>query len=168
MYFDKCKTLDELKKEYRRLAMKHHPDMGGDTETMKRINDEHDRVFEILKAAQNRAAAADTSGKTKATTEAPHEFRDIIDFLLHLDGLTVELCGAWLWIGGDTRKHKEALKGAGCRWSNNKKLWYWRHEEDGYTWHKKGRKYSIDDIRAKYGSTEFNAEHNTRARIANA
>ena len=30
-YFTNCKNLDELKKEYRRLAMIHHPDRGGDT-----------------------------------------------------------------------------------------------------------------------------------------
>lgn len=34
-YFNNCNTLDELKKEYRRLAMIHHPDRGGDLETMK-------------------------------------------------------------------------------------------------------------------------------------
>lgn len=28
-YFESCKTLDELKKAYKALAMKHHPDVGG-------------------------------------------------------------------------------------------------------------------------------------------
>ena len=48
-YFTKCTTLEELKAEYRRLAMLHHPDRGGDTEIMKEINREHDEIFEILK-----------------------------------------------------------------------------------------------------------------------
>ena len=34
-YFTNVKTLDELKKEYRRLLMLHHPDRGGDTGTKK-------------------------------------------------------------------------------------------------------------------------------------
>lgn len=33
-YFAGIKTLDELKAAYRRLAMKHHPDRGGDLKTM--------------------------------------------------------------------------------------------------------------------------------------
>ena len=37
MYFYNVKTLDELKRQYRSLVMLHHPDRGGDTETMKQI-----------------------------------------------------------------------------------------------------------------------------------
>lgn len=42
-YFTNCTTLEDLKKEYRRLTMLHHPDRGGDTATMQAINAEHDR-----------------------------------------------------------------------------------------------------------------------------
>lgn len=149
-YFTNIKTLDELKAAYRRLAMQYHPDRGGDTETMKAINNEHDELFEQLKRQHN--AKADENHQT---TETPEEFRDIIEQLLKLDGLTVELCGSWLWIGGNTREHKDALKAAGCRWSNNKKLWYWRHAEDGARW-SRGRR-SMGEIRTKYGSQVFDA-----------
>lgn len=40
-FFNDCRTLDELKKSYRRAAMLHHPDRGGDTRTMQEINDEY-------------------------------------------------------------------------------------------------------------------------------
>lgn len=149
-YFTNITTLDELKKAYRRLAMVHHPDVGGDLETMKAINAEHDALFLRLKDEHN--AAADEHHQT---TETPEEFRDIITALLNLSGLEVELCGSWLWIGGNTREHKEALKAAGCRWSPNKKLWYWRHEEDGSRWHR-GKK-TMNQIRSKYGSQTFHA-----------
>ena len=109
-YFVNVTTLEELKKQYRRLAMIHHPDCGGSTEAMQEVNDEHDRLFEILKKQHNERAAADTTGKTRATTETPEEFRRIVDLLLHLDGLDIELCGSWLWIGGNTKQHKEELK----------------------------------------------------------
>lgn len=34
-YFTNIHTLDELKREYRRLAFANHPDRGGDVETLK-------------------------------------------------------------------------------------------------------------------------------------
>lgn len=148
-FFQNCHSLDELKKEYRRLAMIHHPDCGGDPETMKAINAEHDEVFEVLKIDHNAK-----SDEWHQVTEAPEEFREIIDLLMRLDGVDAELCGHWLWISGETRKHKEALKAAGCRWSANKKMWYWRHPEDGcYGRNRKAR--SMSEIRFKYGSQVF-------------
>ncbi len=152
-YFTNPRTLDELKAQYRKLAMQHHPDVnpGHEDEAnaiMKEINAEHDSLFEALKAQHN--AAADSYHQT---TETAAEFRDIIAALLKLDGLTVELCGCWLWIGGNTQEHKDALKAAGCRWSNNKKLWYWRHPEDARPYRKS--KTTMADIRTKYGSQVF-------------
>lgn len=59
-YFVECKTLDELKKMYRKLALKNHPDRGGDEEVMKKINEEYDKLFPILKIAYNRVANVPT------------------------------------------------------------------------------------------------------------
>lgn len=41
-FFATCATLEELRKVYRRLAVQYHPDLGGDTETMKQINAERE------------------------------------------------------------------------------------------------------------------------------
>ena len=149
-YFTTCTTLDELKKEYRRLAMANHPDRGGDEATMKAINAEYASRFEVLKSQHNTTADA-----YRKTTEAPEEFISIINALLKVPGLVVELCGSWLWISGDTRSNREALKAAGCRWSSSKKMWYWRHQEDGAHW-SRGKK-SMDQIRKAYGSQVFAA-----------
>lgn len=45
MFFDAIHTLDDLKAAYRKLAMQHHPDMGGDTETMQCINAEYPKCM---------------------------------------------------------------------------------------------------------------------------
>lgn len=55
MYFKNCGTLEDLKKQYRRLAMKYHPDCGGSTEIMQAINAEHDALFETLKSSITQA-----------------------------------------------------------------------------------------------------------------
>lgn len=158
MYFENVQTLDELKAVYRKLAMKHHPDVGGDTETMQRINAEYEAVFERLKAEQNNRAAADTTGKTYATAEQAADFIEIINKLIRMDGLVIELCGRWLWISGDTMKHKDELKAAGCRWSSQKKMWSWHFPEDGG--YKKHKAKSMSYIRARYGSSMVGAAGN--------
>lgn len=152
MYFEKCQDLNELKSVYKQLALKHHPDCGGDVRIMQEINAEYDRIFLLLKAKQNFAANDDVTGRTKRTTETPSEFREIVSILLKLDGIEeVELCGSWVWISGHgTFQHKEALKAAGCRWSRSKKKWYWRHEEDDCHWSRGTA--SMEEIRQKYGS----------------
>ena len=85
-YFADCKTLDELRIAYRKLAAIHHPDVGGDVATMQAINAEHDRVFEALKAAHN--ASAD---EYHQTTETPEEFRRVVVELLKLSGLNYSM-----------------------------------------------------------------------------
>lgn len=144
-YFQACRTLEELKKEYRRLCLLHHPDRGGDLRTMQEINDEHDRAFEYLKRQHN--AAADAAHQT---TETASEFRRVVEALLKLDGLSIELCGSWLWISGNTYLHRDSLKAAGCKWSNGKKMWYWRHSEDATP--RSRRSMDMTYIRTKYGT----------------
>lgn len=145
-YFGNCKTLEDLKKEYRRLAVLHHPDKGGDAATMKEINAEHDKVFEALKDSYNASAP-----EGKKTTETPEEFRNVVANIINIPGLIVEICGSWVWVSGETRAAKDQLKAAGFRWSNNKKSWYWHHIEDGSHWYR--GKATMSDIRLKYGST---------------
>lgn len=155
-YFAACTTLDELKKEYRRLAMIHHPDHGGDTATMQAINGEYSEAFARLKNQHN--AAADEAHQT---TETPEEFIAIISQLLRFPGLIVELCGSWLWITGETYAIKDQLKAAGCRWSSSKKAWYWHHPEEGHRWHKGTA--TMSDIRTKYGSQTYKGRNAAEA-----
>lgn len=157
-YFNNCSNLDELKKEYKRLAKLNHPDLGGSTETMQRINAEYEETFKILQKKHN-----ETNDEHHQNTEAPDEFINIINELLKLDGLEIELCGRWLWISGNTREHKETLKALGCKWASKKLMWSWHHEEEGSI-HYRGKR-TIDEIREKYGSEKFVAGNNNFARL---
>lgn len=64
-YFAQCKNLEELKAEFRRLAMIHHPDRGGDVEVMKAINNEYDALFPALKA-KTAAQTTETAQSTRS------------------------------------------------------------------------------------------------------
>jgi len=47
--FSKCSTLDEVKAEWKRAAMVNHPDRGGSTKRMQRLNNEFDQVKKQVK-----------------------------------------------------------------------------------------------------------------------
>ena len=149
-YFSKCKTAEELKKAFHKLATKHHPDNGGDPEIFKAINAEYRAMWEKVKNIHVNAA-----GETyeKETTETADDFINIINDLLNIPGVKVELCGRWLWVSGDTKPVKDQLIAAGCKWAPNKKMWSWHYPEDASKFHKKA--WSMAEIRSAYGSTTY-------------
>ena len=66
--------------------------------------------------------------------------------------MSLEVCGSWLWIDGETYKHKDVLRQAGCKWAVKKRMWYWKPANYSRPWFKSSREYSLDDIRNEHGS----------------
>ena len=81
-YIKDVTTLEELKQEYKRLALLHHPDIGGDTATMQAINAEYDRLFEALKNTHKNKAGEYYTREN--TVESAGEWRELIEKLIHL------------------------------------------------------------------------------------
>ena len=134
-YFESVQSIDELKKEYKRLARKNHPDVGGDTEVMKEINRQYEEAFKAL--------------NTDNKFQMSDGFREVIDAIINLEEINIEICGQWLWISGNTYAVKSELKTAGFMWASKKQMWYWRPEEAACHG-KKGA--DMESIREKYGS----------------
>lgn len=150
-FFAGCQTLEELKARYHKLARQHHPDNGGDPETMKAINAEFDEMHSKLKNTHRKkdgstwTAAEDSKA---ATNEKPEEFRAMIDELLR-HNLTIEIIGCFVWVYGDTKPVKDILKAYGFRWHSSKLSWYLKPED----YKRRSRKeYSFDEIRDMYGT----------------
>ena len=161
-WFKNPETLEDLKKQYHRLAMKHHPDVGGTEQAMKEINAEYEKLFSSLKDTHKNAEGEFYQSRT-ATTETAAEFMDIIEKLIHMDGIEIEVCGSWVWVTGNTRPHKDELKALAFRWSSNKAAWYFHR--DGYKKRSK-KSLTLDEIRGYYGSEKIEKKQGANIAVA--
>ena len=162
MYFDNCKDKNEVKAMYRKLAMKYHPDRGGDDKTMAEVNAEYEEAFKRVAAGEWKGAGMHEGG-TVNFSDLDDGFREVLEKIMNIEDIFVELCGSWLWISGDTRPHKQELKAAGCKWAPVKKMWYWRPDDRKVFNRGMGIK-DMSYIRRYYGSEEIK-KGNARKRI---
>lgn len=153
-WFQNIETLTDLRKEYRRLAIKYHPDNCGQENIMKEINSEYDIMFKKMKHDfEHKDTYKDASEKQKQAYDwqKDTQIRNIIMQLAKFgDNISVEIVGTWIWISGGYEFRKE-LKELGFRWAREKKLWY-IHFDDYYKF--SSRPASMSYIREKYGSVE--------------
>lgn len=139
--------IDNLKKEYFKLAKKYHPDAGGTTSQFQQLQAEYEKLLKKL-----------LSGSSLNAEQKENEIfidkaiRDIIDSLINIEGITVEVIGKWLWIGGDTYPVRTTLKQSGLIFikKGNTPYWVYRGVESS------GRgKLSMEEIKNKYGVFKF-------------
>ena len=122
-------TPEAVKRAYREAALKYHTDHNpAGAEMMKLIN----AAYETLKdcAGSVETAAADVKGRTY-----PEAVNEALNAIIGLAGLDIEICGAWVWVGGNTYPHRATLKAAGFSVAGQKKRWYFRPED----WHSTAR-----------------------------
>ena len=167
-YFKDVNTLEELRRQYRDLLKKYHPDNGGAEEETKAINVEYERLFKILKDEHTRQQdTADSKADDNKSSfdnmrynfEEDELLREMLQKVIHLSDITIEIIGNWLWISGNTYQYRKELKDLGFKFAGQKKSWYWHSEAFRKRSHKK---LSMDDIRSYYGSTEVETEKRKR------
>jgi len=163
-YFQHCTTFDELRQEYRRLCLAHHPDRGGDTRTMQDINAAHATATKRLASPEGwredaQHGKAWSEGRESYYTDLSEKLRSVLYDLLSIPDVEIEIIGYWFWIDHpDTRAIKEQLKANGCRWSPTKQRWYYPGVPS------RGRgKASMGNIRNNYGSTKVRGRDKTKS-----
>lgn len=148
MYFQNVSTIEELKTEYRRLCMIHHPDKNGDTATMQAVNEAYEtRLHELAQAEKD----------VQETIDIGKQYQEQVQKIIHLPEINIELCGSWIWVSGNTYPVKAQLNDAGYFWANKKKVWYWKPPTHKST-NRKPR--SMEWIRNRYGSELVDSEPN--------
>ncbi|MCM1224699.1 MAG: hypothetical protein NC548_60650 [Lachnospiraceae bacterium] len=146
-WFTDVKDVETLRKRYKELLKTHHPDNGGDEETMKEINAEYDRISARM-SRESKPSEESTADDSKAENEA---FKAVINGIININA-DVEIIGSWVWVHGGY-EYRELLKSIGFRYAPRKKCWCWHFGE--YRRHHKGE-VSLDEIRLKYGSQTVN------------
>lgn len=136
--FDQCKTA------YRKACSKYHPDRNpGGLEMMKAIN----AAWDYLQTLDWNRPVNNAESQDANYGDALMAF---INAVVNLPGIVIEVCGSWVWLSGDTKPHKDAIKEAGGKWASKKMQWYFRPE--GYRRMGRGE-WSMDQIRYTYGSS---------------
>lgn len=169
-YFKNAETLEQLRKQYKDLLKKHHPDNGGNLTDMQEINAEYDRLFKLLKArhesksADNKESNAKTDfNNMKYDFSEDAKLREILQQIITFEGINIEIVGCWIWVDGNTYDYKDTLKSIGFKWAREKKKWYFHTEAFRKRSHKE---LSMEDIRNYYGSTEVETDGTKRLRQA--
>lgn len=153
MYFTKFQTVADIKKEYRKLCMKYHPDRGGDLEIMKLVNVE----YHIALKNVHGQSSVDENGQShtyyynEATEDALMEKIGAL-LALNMEGVDVALVGIWIWVDGDTRQYRKELKELKLRWHSGRKKWYFQNSKKR-TKYKKN--FSFNQMAQTYGYKQY-------------
>lgn len=106
---EKNASQEEIRKAYRKLAMTHHPDKGGDVETFKEIQ----KAYETLSDPELRAQY-DQGPEPTQCIQVPIELRDLFVGAVHTLGIQNRSpCGACEGKGSKTATTCKGCKGAG-------------------------------------------------------
>lgn len=133
-----------IKTAYRKACIKYHPDRNpAGLEMMKAVNVAYQFLQEI-----------DYNGTEQPIIEEVNsnfgdELNAAINAVFGLAGVNIEVCGAWVWLSGNTRPHKDAIKASGYWWACKKSAWYFRPPD--YKSRNKGD-WDMEKIRDTYGS----------------
>ena len=110
-YFKNAETLEQLRKQYKELLKKYHPDNGGSEEIMKAVNAEYDKLFKLLKD-RHESKSANHSGDHNSEQsdynqnmynwENDKALREVLQKIINFDGIEIEIAGQWIWISGNT------------------------------------------------------------------
>jgi len=133
-------TPDIIKQAYRRACSKYHPDRNpAGNEMMQAVN----LAYEALQDFTGTIDAGETGYDER--------FNHVLNELLKMVGVNIEVCGAWIWVTGNTKPYKDTLgkNGLGFFWASKKQAWYFRPDD----WKSASRGgWSLDTIREKHGS----------------
>lgn len=149
-YFENITTIEQLKKEYKKLCFRFHPDLnGGDNKPMQEINSEYEFLLKNLATEFNTDPDKDFTYNWEND-----QFADIIQKIITFK-IDIEIIGSWIWCF-NSFEYKDILKELGFWFSKSKKAWVYSGSAKSRS---RGR-YSMNDLREKWGSEKVETKTN--------
>lgn len=151
-YFTNCKTLDEAKQLYKKLVFELHPDTSGRDSKAE---------FQAMQNEFENFRPTSEKFKGEYDTWNAQEYSHLITQLMTIPNITIEICGSWIWLAGDTKPVKEQIKAVDTGetmkrgFSPKKKKWYF--SPVGYR-KRGGKEMSFEEIQKKYGYEKKESE----------
>jgi hypothetical protein len=151
-YFEHCKSVEEAKKVYRSLLMKHHPDHAG-TEGEAATKEIINRFNAFLNGFMSRSFNSYYEDKEwKPDPEAVTPFQDILQKIINLD-CEIEIIGFWIYCF-NSYEVREQLKELGFWFTKKHKAWVY----SGRSKLNISSRETLNEIRAKKGSQKVEKE----------
>lgn len=145
-------TLEQCREAYRRASMKYHPDRNpGGLQMMQAVN----AAWAFLQTWRW-GEGEPVNVQPGANADYGDALMAAINATVSLSGITLEVCGSWIWVTGNTYPHKTVFKQAGFMWASKKKQWYFRPPE--WRSSNRGGEWDMETIRECYGSEAVNPD----------
>ncbi len=142
-------SLEMVKKAYRQACKIYHPDVNpAGTAMMQAVNE----AYESLSEESFPIKLSDSD----VISNYGEALNNALNSIITCMGINIEVCGAWIWVSGETKANKETLKSSGFMWSNQKEMWYFRPASNKIRYYRGNL--SLEEIRAKYGSDKINSK----------
>jgi hypothetical protein len=151
-YFEHCQSVEEAKKWYRELLMRHHPDHAGEAgeAVTKEIIRQFNAFLNSFMFHSFNSYYEDKEWKPRADAVTP--FQEVLQKIINLD-CEIEIIGYWIYCF-NSKDVKEQLKELGFWFSGKHKAWVY----SGRPKRLRAGKETLDEIRARKGSQKVGKE----------
>ncbi|MGZ5018258.1 MAG: J domain-containing protein [Methylobacter sp.] len=114
---------ETIQAAYRKACIKYRPNRNqAGLEMIKAVN----AAYRLLK--ETAYDGVEHPIQEEVNSDYGDLLNDAMNAVIGLDGVNIKVRGAWAWLSGNTKEHKEAIKTAGYRWATKKAAWYFSSE----------------------------------------